>query len=82
MEVQEEFGGEDFTVVGVMRGQADAGRAFIDELGATYPILTDAGDSFDTWGVTSIPQAYLIDPEGSVVADDLDEIEALLHETL
>jgi peroxiredoxin len=82
VKVQAEYGGEDFTVVGVTRGSADAGRRFIDELGATYPIVTHAGETFDAWGVTWIPQAYLVDPDGNVVADDLDAIDALLAEKL
>ena len=80
--MQEEFGGEEFGVVGVMKGDSIAAQKFATELGATYPILTGADATFDAWGVTWLPQAYLIDPEGNVVADDLEAIDALLGEKL
>ncbi len=80
--MQEEFGGDDFTVVGVMRGGEESARTFASELGATYPILAGGGDAFDEWGVTWIPQAYLIDPEGRVIADELFRIEDLLRERM
>ena len=79
VEMQEKFGAEDFNVVGVMQGDEDEARRFIDELGATYPILTGASATFDNWGVTRIPQAYLIDPSGKVVADSVDDVPALLN---
>ena len=80
--MQEEYGGEDFTVVGVMRGSDEEAERFIEELGATYPILTGAEGTFDDWGVTWLPQAYLIDPDGNVVASEMGAIDALLAESL
>jgi peroxiredoxin len=82
VEVQEEHGGDEFTVVGVMRGGTDEGREFARELGTTYPILTGGGEVFDRWGVTWVPQSYLIDPDGNVVEAELDEIEARLSAAL
>jgi peroxiredoxin len=78
--MQEEHGGDDFTVVGVMREDEADARRFASDLGATYPILAEASDVFGEWGVRWIPQAYLIDPQGRVVARDLDRIEAHLRE--
>jgi peroxiredoxin len=80
--MQAEHGGDDFTVLGVTRGNVSEARAFASELGATYPILADAPDVFGEWGVRWIPQAYLIDPQGRVVARDLERIEELLRENL
>lgn len=69
-------------MVGVMKGDAIAAQKFATELGASYPILTGAEGTFDAWGVTWLPQAYLIDPEGNVVADDLGAIDSILAEKL
>ena len=80
--MQAKFGSDKFSVIGVMQGDESDARQFIAELGATYPILTDASEAFDRWGVTMIPQAYLIDPDGKVVADDVESISALLKTAL
>jgi len=80
--MQQKFGSDKFSVVGVMQGDEDDARQFISELGATYPILTGASETFDSWGVTMIPQAYLIDPEGKVVADSVEDMTALLNAAL
>lgn len=79
--MQEEFGPEQFQVVGVMEGDAAAAKKFILDLGATYTVLAGAGETFDSWGVSAIPQAYLVDPSGKVVADDVDAAAALLRQS-
>ena len=80
--MQQKFGSDKFSVVGVMQGEEDDAREFIAELGATYPILTGASETFDRWGVTMVPQAYLIDPEGEVVADSVESMSKLLSAAL
>jgi hypothetical protein len=82
VEVQKEFSSEKFIVVGLMEGDSDQAAKFISELKASYPILTEADDSFSNWGVTLLPQSYLINPEGVVVADDLDSISEILRTSL
>ncbi len=80
--MQEEFGSDNFSVVGVMQGDEAEARQFIEDLGATYPILTGASETFDKWGVTMIPQAYLVNPDGVVVANNVDDVSALLSAAL
>jgi hypothetical protein len=55
-------------------------RAFGQELGVDWPILTRAEEAFRNYGVRYIPQVYLVDPMGSIVADSLSEAEAVLRD--
>ena len=69
-------------MVGLMEGDTDQAKKFISELKASYPILTEAEGSFSNWGVTMLPQSYLINPEGVVVADELEAISEILRTSL
>ena len=80
--MQAKFGSDQFTVVGLMEGDRAEAARFIKDLGANYPILTEASASFSKWGVSMIPQAYLVNPEGVVVADDADSISEILRSAL
>jgi hypothetical protein len=55
-------------------------RAFGQELGVDWPILTRAEEAFRNYGVRLIPQVYLVDPAGFIVADSLDDAETVLRE--
>lgn len=70
--------GENFTVLGVSLDTAqtmDKLRPVMKEKGITYPVVFP-GFGWDTppakeWGITGIPDTYLINPQGVVVATDL-----------
>ena len=68
-------------VVGVTKASEADARKFQLELGATYPILADAGVNFSNYKVSSIPASFLVDGEGQVLAQGLDEIEDELTRT-
>lgn len=68
-----------FRLVGVSidaGGSADAVRAFIEEIGATYTVLHDPASRITAiLGVQGIPSTYLIDHDGRLVAKWLGEID-------
>jgi cytochrome c biogenesis protein CcmG, thiol:disulfide interchange protein DsbE len=52
-------------------------RAFFDELGGDWPVLADrtAGIGID-FGVTGVPETYLVAPDGTVVAKWISTVDA------
>ena len=56
-------------------GDAGALRSFLRSRDATWPAVVDAQAKVD-YGVSGIPQSYLIDPEGTVVVKINGEINA------
>jgi len=71
----------DATVVSVVYGDEEAdARAFFDERGGDWPVIV--GDPLDLgrialdYGVTGVPESYLIAPSGEVVAKIVGGITA------
>lgn len=69
----EQYGSQvQFVIVNMtgMGGEtAEAASAFIQQEGYTFPIYFDVDSSAATaFGVTSIPQTYLVDAEGNIIA--------------
>lgn len=66
--LQNEYGGEKFTVLGVDSNDLSSdGLRFVEEFGLTYPQLHDGdGDFADEFGATGVPESYLVDPRGKV----------------
>jgi cytochrome c biogenesis protein CcmG/thiol:disulfide interchange protein DsbE len=56
-------------VIGVAYDEEDLGnlRAFLESSGATWPVVDDSQADV-TYGVNGIPESYLVDPQGTVVA--------------
>jgi cytochrome c biogenesis protein CcmG, thiol:disulfide interchange protein DsbE len=56
-------------VIGVAYDEEDLGnlRAFLQSSGATWPVVDDSQADV-TYGVNGIPESYLVDPQGTVVA--------------
>lgn len=53
----------------VFDDDVDDVRAFFEERGGTFPVITsDEGDIALDYGVAKVPESYLIDPSGLVVA--------------
>ncbi|MDA0667137.1 MAG: TlpA disulfide reductase family protein [Planctomycetota bacterium] len=77
VKMQKEFGGEDFSVVGLMQGNAQAASQFSLAQKLNYPIFANSKD-FDAYDVMFLPVTYLVDPSGMIVADDLDDAEKIL----
>lgn len=59
---------ERFTVLGInQRDLSDDALAFLDEFDVTYPHLRDRdGDRAEPFGMTGLPESFLVDPEGGV----------------
>lgn len=62
-------GDPNVAMVGIMYTdkKADA-LSFYKRSGATWPILDDDGSTALSFGVTGVPETYVIDPDGQVVA--------------
>lgn len=78
MQLQKDFGSEQFTVLGIMQGDDVEARQFITKLGVNYPIKTRSGQDFSNYKVFFVPEVYLVAPDGQVVADNLDDARAIL----
>ncbi len=65
---QEKYGSDTFTVLGINQRDltADADE-FIEEFGLTYPQLRDAeGTQADPFGMSGLPESFLVDPNGNL----------------
>lgn len=68
----------DASIVSVAFSDAEEdARAFFEELGGDWPVLTqDTGGIGIDFGVTGVPETYLVAPDGTVVANWVSEIDA------
>jgi thiol-disulfide isomerase/thioredoxin len=75
IELENKFGGKDFTVVGVSLDQQgpDVVRAFAQQWDLNYPVVVDSDGSLarEYGGIREIPTTLVIDREGRVVGDPL-----------
>lgn len=76
--VWESYQGRGVTFVGVTYHDArDASLAFIDEYGITYPNGVDQrGQISGAYGVTAVPETYIIDREGRLAWSQIGEVQA------
>jgi len=85
-ELQEKYGSKGLTVLAV----TDEGRGLVDkyveETGATHPIVIESSNSTQAWGVSGFPSSFVVAPDGTIayaghpsgVTDEL--IEGLLKD--
>jgi cytochrome c biogenesis protein CcmG/thiol:disulfide interchange protein DsbE len=77
----------DAAVVSVVFGdEPDLVRAFFEQRGGNWPVVADdKGVTVTSWGVSGVPESYLVAPDGTVLgkitggissADDLDRLLA------
>jgi cytochrome c biogenesis protein CcmG, thiol:disulfide interchange protein DsbE len=65
----EHKGDPGISMLGIMyRDQAAAARSFYKTTGATWPIIDDNGTTAISFGVSGVPETYVVDPNGLVVA--------------
>jgi peroxiredoxin len=66
----ERIGPRGGTVLGIdVRDTSDDAGEFIDEYGLTYPHLKDGpGDTQDEYGVSGLPETFVIDRRGRIAA--------------
>jgi cytochrome c biogenesis protein CcmG/thiol:disulfide interchange protein DsbE len=76
--VWETYHDQGVTFVGITyRDAQDASLSFIDEHGITYPNGVDEmGRISDTYGVTAVPETYVIDGQGRLAWSQIGEIQA------
>ena len=76
--VWESHHGRGVAFVGVTYHDAqDASLAFIDEFGITYPNGVDEmGQISAAYGVTAVPETYIIDREGRLAWSQIGEVQA------
>jgi hypothetical protein len=74
----------DATILTVAYDQNDIGnlRRFLQERSVTWPTVDESSAKI-TWGVGQLPQSFLVDPRGSVVAvvegqADAADLDALI----
>ena len=67
--LQEELGGEEFTILAVsLREERELVASFLEENGFALPVLLDATGQVGTqYGVRGIPTSYVLDKEGRVL---------------
>ncbi len=77
----------DATVIQVVYGdRASAVKAFIEKNGGDWPVLDDPKGAIALeWGVRGLPESYLVNPDGVVVAKiiggaSVEGLERLLRE--
>lgn len=67
----------DASVVSVVfDDDPDAVREFFDEKGGDWPVLVDAEGVPVDFGVTGVPESYLVAPDGTVAAKWISGVEA------
>lgn len=69
----------DATIFGVEydAGDVNAARSYLAAQHATWPVVNDASADV-SWGVHGIPESYLVDPTGLVVAKYTGDVTAAL----
>ena len=67
-EEHQKTGGVEIVSVVFQDKEADV-KAFFDQSGATWPVLVgDTGSTALAFGVTAVPESYIVSPDGQVVA--------------
>jgi len=84
VQVQNEYAKHSFSIVASTDDSVELTQAFADEHAINFPILADAPAVREAYGVGLIwgSSFFLVDPEGQIVAQDLDACEARLAEEL
>jgi len=74
----------DVEIVSVVFQDKEADvRAFFDQSGATWPVVVgDTGSVALSFGVTAVPESYIVSPEGQVVAKFENVTAAELDSTI
>ncbi|MCW4384777.1 TlpA family protein disulfide reductase [Salinibacterium sp. SYSU T00001] len=69
-QAEQEWGDDGLVVLGVnFKDHPDAAQRFVEEEGATFPSVVDADGAISIdWGVTGVPQSFLVDREGEIAA--------------
>ena len=73
VELQQQYGGESFRVVGLTTAGALAAEQFASRNHAGYPVYALARAQFEAMDIAYVPAVYLVGPDGTVVADGIGD---------
>jgi len=59
-----------------------AAQSFADGLDEDWLLMAEAEEAFDNYHVWMVPQVFLVDPQGTIVADNLTAADAILKLTM
>jgi peroxiredoxin len=84
VQVQRDYEDESFSIILVTKATAVEMRAFADRHELNFPVLAEAHETLDAFGVSMIwgSEFYLVDPQGYVVARGVGEAEERLAREL
>ena len=66
-ELHEKYEAEGLTVIAITTESKSTVDAFVEETGATHPIVIESSDSGSAYGISGYPSSFLIDGSGTVV---------------
>ena len=80
VEVQNKYRKKGLRVVGVTDVNRDEAQAYAKELGVNYTLLASAEADREAYGIDMIwgSEIYLINPEGRLVADGIEDVDKRL----
>ena len=76
--VQETYGVQGISVIGVTPVSKVEAHRFAQDMGLPYPVLADAAAELEIYGVREVPDTFLVDPDGVVVARGMELIQEAL----
>ncbi len=76
IKLQERYGGDQFTILGVSEERPEKVKAFAERMGINYGLLRDPGGRFGSrFNVKNIPFSIFVNHEGRVVGDITGELD-------
>jgi peroxiredoxin Q/BCP len=85
MNFKKRYAAKGVSVIGVTASDKEDTAAFIQETGIDFPVLADAEDIVDSYGIPAVEEnhTYLVNPPGVIVAQsDLDAASRILDRYL
>ncbi|MFC7402808.1 TlpA family protein disulfide reductase [Citricoccus sp. GCM10030269] len=82
-QARQRLGDEGLHVLGLnVRDRPDAAAALVEETGVQFPSIVDAqGRMAVDWGVSGMPQTFVVDRSGTIVAHRFGAVDAAWIET-
>lgn len=78
LRVRRNYARHGLTVVGVTPASKEDAHRFAQANALPYPVLSEAGAELEIYGVREVPDAFLVDPQGVVVARGMELIQEAL----
>jgi hypothetical protein len=65
-ELQEKYGSQGLTVISITNEPRGLVDKYVEETGATHPVVIESTDSSSSWGITGFPSSFLVGPDGKI----------------